>query len=149
MSDIIPNIFIIDQAEKKIHFNEDNLVVAFYNGVFDEPVIRDSISYDSFPLSAYEKEETNGYTSGGVDVTGNTVTVDLETDEVYYDIDDVVITASGGPIGPIRYAGLYNSSNNNNFIYFFDFLEEKTVEDGASFKLRIDNEGLMKAKQNN
>ena len=50
----------------------------------------------------------NGYASGGAAVV---VTASAQSGGVYkLEANDVVFTASGGPIGPFRYAVLYNDS---------------------------------------
>lgn len=72
----------------------------------------------------------NGYTAGGVDIqndlseSGGTATMTAV---------DVVITASGGPIGPFRYAIIYNdtpSSPADPLMSYYDYGSPITLADG-------------------
>lgn len=74
-----------------------------------------------------------GYTSGGADVqndgteSGGTLTVTAV---------DVTFTASGGSIGPFRYAILYNDTPvapADPLIQYWDYGSSVTVLDGESF----------------
>ena len=147
MADIIPSIFAYDQAIGGVNFNTDSLKCVFYTDDYTSATIMDAVDYDSFSLSGYEISAGSGYTSGGIDVTGNAVARNSATDKAVYDIDDIELAVSGGDFGPVRYAGIYNTTNTNNFVYFFDFGENKTVDDGANFKIKIDANGLMDAGQ--
>jgi hypothetical protein len=75
----------------------------------------------------------NGYSAGGTDVqndsteTGGTVTVTAV---------DVVFTASGGSIGPFRYAVLYNDtpvSPADPLIAYWDYTSSITLLTGETF----------------
>ena len=145
MADIIPNIFLKDQAEKHIDFVADTMKVALLSGTYDNCKLREKNKYDD--ISADEISQHYGYVSGGFNVYHKTVTVDTKTDSVLYDMGDVGMTVSGGTLGPVRYGALYDLSNDNHLVYLFDFGEDKMVNDGASFKIKIDDGGLMKAKQ--
>ncbi len=77
-----------------------------------------------------EISATGGYTSGGYDIqndlseSGGTVTVTAV---------DVTITASGGSIGPFRYAIIYNdSAASDNLVASFDYGSAQTLGDGES-----------------
>lgn len=75
----------------------------------------------------------NGYAAGGIDVTGvfaesagtGTLTA-----------TDVVFTASGGAVGPFRYAILYNdtpTSPADPLIQYWDYGSAITLADGETF----------------
>ena len=145
MADIIPNIFPHDQAKKIVDFENDTMKVALLNKTYNECTLRNATSFDEFVLD--EAPALYGYPLGGFPVGGKTVTIDTDKNEVVYDMNDVGMTVSGGTFGPVRYGVLYNLSNNNHLVYIFDFLEDKLVNDGAQFKIKIDDNGLMKAKQ--
>jgi hypothetical protein len=75
----------------------------------------------------------NGYTSGGTDIqndmteTGGTATMTGV---------DVVFTASGGPIGPFRYAILYNdtpTSPADPLVAYWDYSSSITLADTETF----------------
>lgn len=75
----------------------------------------------------------NGYTAGGHDSTNSTSRSGGTTSVVGVDI---VITASGGSIGPFRYAVLYNdtpSSPADPLIGWWDYGSSITVLTGESF----------------
>lgn len=145
MSDVIPNIFLIDQAEKKVDFVNDTMKIAFLSGTYDESSLRDTSAFDS--ISCREVSGSNGYIEGGLPIYGQSLAIDDEANELIYDIDDIYMTVSGGTFGPTRYGAIYDISNDDHLIYIFDFGEDKTVNDGAKFKIKIDDAGLMKAKQ--
>lgn len=78
---------------------------------------------------------TGGYTVGGYDIqndlseTGGTVTVTAV---------DVVITASGGTIGPFRYAIVYNdtpTSPVDPLICYWDYGSSITLNDTETFTI--------------
>jgi len=145
MADIIPNIFLKDQAEKLIDFPNDFMKVALLSGTYDECNLREVTSFNQ--ISAYEVPPFYGYPQGGLMVSNKTVTVNSITDEIIYDMNDVGMTVSGGTFGPTRYGVLYDLDDSNHLVYVFDFGGDKTVNDGAQFKIQIDANGLMKAKQ--
>lgn len=143
MADIIPNVFLKDQADKKIDFVNDSMKVAFMTGLFDESTLRATTNFTEIQSNQYTAQY--GYVAGGYAVTGKTLTV--VGDEIVYNMDDIAMYVSGGNMGPIRYAVMYNTTNSGRLVYVFDFGEDKTVVDGAQFKIKIDANGLMKSKQ--
>jgi len=145
MADIIPNIFLKDQAEKNVDFVNDEMKVALLSGTYNDCLLRDVISFDE--ISSNEIPEMYGYYTGGFNVVNKTIVVDTTDNSIVYDMDDVGMTVVGGTLGPVRYGVLYDTTNSNHLIYVFDFGEDKTVNDGANFKIKIDENGLMKAKQ--
>ena len=141
MSDIIPIIFADDQAKKKVDFVNDYMKVALLSGTFNECVLETITSFDE--ISSNEIPAQFGYTQGGFIVGGKTVHIDTLEYAVVYDMNDVGMTVSGGTLGPVRYGVLYDLDNDNHLVYIFDFGEDKTVNDGAQFKIKIDDKGLM------
>ena len=144
MKEIIPDIFPKDQANKLVDFENDEMKLALLNGTYDECTLKNAISFDQF--ASNEAPALYGYPLGGFPVGGKTVTVDSDDHSVVYNINDVGMTVAGGTFGPVRYGMIYNISNSNRVVYIFDFEEDKTVNDGAQFKIKIDDRGLMKAK---
>ncbi|KQM58791.1 MULTISPECIES: hypothetical protein [unclassified Sphingomonas] len=57
---------------------------------------------------------TNGYTAGGLPVTVSASAIDGASFKV--GLGDVTFTASGGAMGPFRYAVLYNDSSTDKLL---------------------------------
>lgn len=124
------NIFVEDLANKihDIFGTTDTFKVALTNAAPN--VATHAVRADITELST-----ANGYTSGGVDIdndstrTGGTVTVTAV---------DKVFTASGGTIGPFRYAVLYNdtpTSPADPLIAYWDYGSSITLQDAETFTL--------------
>jgi len=97
------------------------------------PVQTDAVAADITEISA-----GNGYTAGGN--TAGTVS-SSQTDGTYRLIcnDPTAWTASGGTIGPFRYAVLYNSSaTNDELIGYWDYGVATTLQSGESFVVDFD-----------
>ncbi len=145
MADVIPNIFIDDQATKNIDFVNDIMKVALLSGTFTESYLRNTSAFDI--ISDNEIDGKYGYPAGGFTAINKTVTTNSDAERVVYDMDDVGGTVAGGTLGPIRYGVLYNASNSGHLVYIFDFGSDLTVNDGAQFMIRIDSDGLMYGAQ--
>lgn len=85
----------------------------------------------------------NGYTAGGADTqnatsrSGGTTTVTAV---------DIVVTASGGSIGPFRYVVAYNdtpTSPADPLIEYWDYGSSITLADGETFTEDFGGSGLM------
>lgn len=118
----------VEQVGLGVHnLNTDTLKVYLSNVA---PTATDTVKATG---SATEITAGNGYTAGGNDVTnvwsesGGTGTLAGT---------DVVITASGGSIGPFRYVVLYNdtpTSPADPLIGWWDYGSSITLLDGESF----------------
>ena len=145
MSDVIPQYFILQQANKIIDFQNDGFKCILCNGTFDESTLRDYQTYAD--VSANELTEGNGYTSGGVDMSATSAVNDDTNNRTLYKCDDIQFTANGGSIGPTRYGVMYDPDGENTLIYVFDFGENKTIADGQSLLIRVDTTAFMRAYQ--
>ena len=145
MSDIIPIVFADDQAKKKVDFVNDYMKVALLSGTFNQCELENITSFDE--IADREIPAQYGYTQGGFNVGGKSVSINTTEYAVVYNMNDVGMTVTGGTLGPVRYGVLYDLDNDNHLVYIFDFGEDKTVNDGAQFKIKIDANGLMKAGQ--
>lgn len=119
--------FVEHLAEKVHDLNADTLKVYLSN---DAP----SASLDAVKADHTEIAGGNGYTAGGHDTTnltsrtGGTLSVTGT---------DVVITASGGSIGPFRYVVLYNDTPAaapiDPLIGWWDYGSSITLNAGETF----------------
>jgi len=117
------NALTEDLAEKIHNLGLDTLKVMLTNTA---PSAANSVKADITEISA-----GNGYTAGGTAVT---ITASSQTGGTYKLVgNDVVFTASGGSIGPLRYAVLYNSTPAaGNLIGWWDYGSALTLADGST-----------------
>ena len=81
----------------------------------------------------------NGYTTGG---TATTITTSTSSGTAKVTGSDVVFTASGGSIGPLRYAVLYNdtpTSPADPLIGFWDYASSITLADTETLTIDFDS----------
>lgn len=81
----------------------------------------------------------NGYTAAGM--TLDTVTLTETTGTAKVTIADEVLTASGGSIGPLRYASIYNdtaTSPADALVCFYDYGSSITLASGETFTTDFD-----------
>ena len=81
----------------------------------------------------------NGYTAGG---TATTISVSESSGTTTVTGTQVVFTASGGSIGPFRYAVLYNdtaTSPADALIAWWDYGSAATLADGETFTVKFNN----------
>lgn len=123
------NSFVEAVAEKVHNLGADTLKVLLTNTA---PVATNAVKADITEISA-----GNGYSAGG---TAPSITSSVQTSGTYKLIlADIVFTASGGSIGPFRYAVLYNSSaTNSELIGYFDYGSSITLASGETFTVDFD-----------
>jgi hypothetical protein len=116
--------------EKKHNLGSDTLKVLLTNTA-------PSLSNTQKSDISGELSTANGYTAGGATVT---ITSSAQSSGLYTLIaSDVTWTASGGSIGPFRYAVFYNSSaSNSELIGYIDYGYSVTVASGQTFTLDFD-----------
>lgn len=130
------NQFVEDLAKKVHNLNSDTLKVLLTPTL---PVAANAVYAD---VSGAELSTANGYTVGGQTtafVSG------AQTSGVYKLIlTDLVWTASGGSIGPFRYAVLYNSTPSSPLkplIGWHDYGSSITVLNSETFTWDTDGSG--------
>lgn len=125
------NQFVEDVAEKVHNLGADTLKVLLTNTA---PVATNSVKANLTEITA-----GNGYTAGG---TAATISASAQTSGTYkLTLADVVFTASGGSIGPFRYAVLYNdtpTSPADPLIGWWDYGSSITLADGENFTVDFD-----------
>lgn len=123
--------FVEHLAEKVHNLGSDTLKVMLTNTA---PVNTNSVLADLTEISA-----GNGYTAGG---TAASISSSAQSSGTYkLVLADVVFTASGGSIGPFRYAVLYNdtpSSPADPLIGWWDYGSELTLASGESLTVDFD-----------
>lgn len=109
-------------AEKKHDLGADVLKVMLSNVA---PVATNAVKADLTEIAA-----GNGYTAGG---TASTAVSSVQTAGVYKLIRaDVSFQATGGSIGPFRYAIYYNdTATNDELIGWWDYGSPVTLTDGG------------------
>lgn len=129
------NAFVENLAEKVHNLGSDTLKILLTNSA---PVASNTVKSDLTEISA-----GSGYSAGGATVT---ITSSAQSSGTYKLVgNDVVITASGGPIGPFRYAALYNdTSAADSLIGWWDYGSSITLADGESLTIDLSaSDGIL------
>ena len=93
-------------------------------------------------ITKTEVANGDGYTTGGVLLTGVTVTT-VGTNGAKFDADDATWTASGGPIAA-SYAILYNDTDTDSPpVAFIDFGGSESAGDTTDFLIVWDTDGIF------
>ena len=124
------NIFVEDQFEG-VHDWDLHVFKVMLTNV--APVATNSIKGDLTEIAA-----GNGYTAGG---TATTITTSRSSGTFKATGSDVVFTASGGTIGPFRYAILYNdtpTSPADPLVAWWDYGSSVTLNSGETFTVDFD-----------
>jgi hypothetical protein len=118
------NCFVADVHNKVHNLGSDTLRLLLTNSA---PVATNTVKANLTEITA-----ANGYSAGGPAVT---VTGSSQTSGTYSLVaNDVVITASGGTIGPFRYVTLYNdTSTSDSLVGFWDYGSSITLNDTETF----------------
>jgi hypothetical protein len=116
--------------EKKHNLGSDTLKVLLTNTA-------PSLSNTQKSDISGELSTASGYTAGGATVT---ITSSAQSSGLYTLIaTDVTWTASGGSIGPFRYAVIYNdTATNDELIGYIDYGYSVTVASGQTFTIDFD-----------
>ena len=123
--------FVEDLAKKVHNLNSDTLKVMLTNTA---PVAGNSVMADLTEITA-----GNGYTAGGSAATFVSGAQSSGTYKLV--LNDVTFTASGGSIGPFRYAVLYNdtpTSPADPLIAWWDYGTSITLTNGNSLTVNLD-----------
>lgn len=122
-------------AEKIHNLGSDTLMILLTN---TEPLATNTIKANLTEIAA-----GNGYTAGGVVVP---IISSAQTAGVYTLMSNaslIIATPTGGPIGPYRYAAMYNfSAANKELICWWDYGSSVTANVGeGSIKIDFDPAG--------
>lgn len=121
--------FVENLAEKVFNLGSDTLKVLLTNSA---PAAANGVKSDLAEISS-----GNGYTAGGATAS---ISSSAQTSGTYkLVLGDVTITASGGSIGPFRYAVLYDdTAASDQLIGFWDYGSSITLADGESITVDFD-----------
>jgi hypothetical protein len=125
------NAFVADVGLAKHNLGSDTLKVLLTNTA---PVATNAVKADLTEIS-----EGNGYTAGGASVPSNAYSQTSGTATLSG--NQVVITASGGSIGPFRYAVLYNSTPvAGPLIGWWDYGSSITLASGETLTVQFNSQ---------
>lgn len=124
------NNFVLELAKGTHNLNSNTLKVMLTNVA---PTSGNSLKSDLTEITA-----ANGYTAGGNTAAYSSGTQTSGTYKLILS-DPATWTASGGSIGPFRYAVLYNdTAASKNLIGWWDYGSSVTLADGEQFVVDLD-----------
>jgi len=123
------NSFVEALAEKVHNLGSDTLKVMLTNSA---PSASNTVKADITEISA-----GSGYTAGGATIT---VSSSSQTSGTYkLVLADVTITASGGSIGPFRYAVIYNdTAASDELVAYYDYGSSVSINTGENLTIDFD-----------
>ena len=123
------NCFVQDVGRGVHNLNSDTLKVVLSNTA---PGAANAVLTDITEIAA-----GNGYAAGGTAAASNVYGQSAGTAKLT--AGNVVFTASGGAIGPFRYAVLYNATAaGHNLIGWWDYGSALTLADTETFTVSFD-----------
>lgn len=112
------NAFIEALAEKKHNLGSDQLVVALTNSAPNAAT--NTVLTDITQISYTNLSSRNITTSSSAQSSGTYSLV----------LTDLVLTASGGSVGPFRYVVVYNdTATNDDLLWYYDYGSSITLAD--------------------
>ena len=128
------NAFVEDLAEKVHNLGSDQLVVAL-TAAANAPTASNAQLSDLTQIS-YTNCSTRNITTSASSQTSGTYKLVLT---------DLVLTASGGSVGPFRYVVIYNdTSTNDRLIGWYDYGSDLTLASGETLTIDFDGtNGLL------
>ena len=129
------NALTADLAAAKHNFTSNVFKAMLANAA---PVATNSVKADLTEIAS-----GNGYTAGGGTVAITSANQSAGTLSVVMGAD-VVITASGGAVGPFRYLAVYNDTTvNKPLVSWYDYGSAITLQAGESFTFKCNGVNLF------
>ena len=130
------DFFLEDLAEKVYDLGADQLVVAL-TAAANAPIATNDVLADLTEISYTNCPSRNITTSTSAQTSGTYKLV----------LADLVLTASGGTVGPLRYVVIYSDTPtvpSDPLIAWYDYGSEITLADGETFTNDFDgNNGFL------
>ena len=128
------NCFVEDLAEKKHNLGSDTLTVAL-TAAANAPVATNTVLANLTQIS-YTNCSTRAITTSSSAQSSGTYKLVLT---------DLVLTASGGTVGPFRYVVIYNdTATNDELIGWYDYGSDITLANGETLTIDFDGtNGLL------
>lgn len=98
-------------------------------------------THEFFSDVTNELATLNGYTAGGAALANKTTTYVGASNKTVHSADQTLFTASGGNIGPFRYAVVRKdtgAAGTSPLISYIDFGADQTINDGLTFAIQWD-----------
>lgn len=131
MASVLSNHYKFQLMSANIDFDADTFKAALAATTFTFNIDSHATYTD---VSASELANGNGYTTGGVTLTGVSVTEDDTNDRASVTWSNAQWTASGGSIGPSP--GMFiidDTSADDTIVGYIDFGSDQTATDGGTF----------------
>ena len=131
------NDFVEDLAEKVHDLGSDQLAVALSNTAPGDETSNPTADGNGQLSNVTQVDYTN---LDGENPRNLTTSTSAQTSGTYkLVLDDLVLTASGGSVGPFRYVYIYNdTATNDELIGYYDYGSDLTLDDGESLTLDFD-----------
>ena len=127
------NSFVEAEAEKVHNLGSDTLTVAM-TAAANAPVAGNTVLANLTQISY-----------ANCSARTLTVTTSAQTSGTYtLDADNLVLTASGGNVGPFRYVVLYNdTATNDELIGWYDYGSDLTLAAGETLTIAFNASGIL------
>jgi len=144
MANIVYNKFKEQLFQGNVSLLSDTLKVALINSLYNPDADHNTYSVS---LEPYEITASGGYTSGGKELTGKTITEVNIDNNVIFDADDVewensTISARYGVIYDATVSGVTISGGTDNLVALIDFGSQK-ISTSGNFIIDWDDDGIF------